>query len=241
MKFLKALKDSLTNLQSYELFTKEKFSSSLWFGLRFYFIIILLLGIAIFPLSTKVHEYIKEVFPNDLVLQYKDQRISVEHGTLPINIHTNIVPIIGSTDILINEKDMNVTFNNVSTPLVFADAFPENVSFIINRENIEKHGKNVILTFALTGFIFFCTFIGVSRIFTLIVYTGFLFVLSKLSGKKVSYKTFVQLGIHVGVTAEIMNLLYLLIYQKTTFPMYDVAFTGLFMLILWSTRKTLFT
>ncbi len=240
MKFLKTLKDSLTNIQSYELFTQEKLGSSIWFSLRFYLIFLVLLGILIFPLSTKVYEYIYHVYPTDLILQYKDQKIAIENGSLPLQLHTKPIAILGTVNILINEKDVNITINNVSTPLVYKDAFPENVSFTINKENVEKHGKSVILTFVITGYVFFCLFISISRTFTILVYTGLMFVFTRLSGKKVSYKTFFQLGMHVGVTAEIVNILYILLYQKTTFPMYDIAFTGIFVLVLWSLRKSLF-
>ncbi|MBI5151026.1 MAG: hypothetical protein HZA34_00440 [Candidatus Pacebacteria bacterium] len=83
-------------------------------------------------------------------------------------------------------------------------------------------------------------FVGVlfiGRIVSLFFHAIFFSWIVQLFGRRVHFWKLVQLGMHITVTAEVVTVLSLFIYRSTAFPMFEVAFTLLMVLVLRSLQQ----
>lgn len=239
MKFFQTLKLSLTNLQAYETFLHSPLKSTAWFTLRFYAFVFAAALLCAVPLAKYVQDYTLEHYPEDLVLTFEHVTLKTNGAEFPLTVAAPELPVLGSVGATLREKEATVIVNNETVPVPYGDVFPEDLRFVVTQSAIRENGWAAAAAILFSFVLVIAMGIAISRALSIALYSGFLTIISLLLGKKIAYKILLQIALHVAVAAEVVNIAYLLLYRGTAFPMFDTAFTGIYLLVLWSMRKTL--
>jgi ABC-type glycerol-3-phosphate transport system permease component len=114
---------------------------------------------------------------------------------------------------------------------------PTEQSFSVSHENLEHTIPESIPLAAATASIFVVVITAVGRVISTIIHAFiFSWILAAL-GMQIVWRKLVQLMLHITVAAETINLIALLLYRNTSFPMFETAFLGITFLVLRSLRR----
>lgn len=110
-------------------------------------------------------------------------------------------------------------------------------TYTFTGNDIKESLPSLLPTALMVTTMTFTVVLFVGRIVSLFFHAIFFSWIVQLFGRRVHFWKLVQLGMHITVTAEILTLLSTFIYRSAAFPMFEVAFTLLMVLVLKSLQQ----
>lgn len=233
MTFLSTFIGSFTRLDTYRDVLKKPLRFSLLYGLTIYASAFLVMGILLFFAVGSFAERLNDALPQDFSLSYTNGTAHVTGINLPHTVH---LAQVGS--ITFTEKELQIHANgkeSVTTP--YSALIPQETTFTATKADIAREAPALFKTaaIAMTAALFFALMFA--RALWIVLYALFFSALLSLLGNRMKFSHIAQLGIHAAVVAEVINLLYVLIYRSTSFPMFDLAFLAIMLLVLRTRPK----
>ncbi len=228
MKFFSTLKQSFTHLEAYSQFAKQPLSFSFFFIFKFYFLFFLA-GAVTFPyLAGKETQRIVNSLPDSFVASYKDGTMQTTGIALPYEIH-----LPQETKLIFTNHQIETHLANTQPQIItYKDIVTDNTQFSLTKNDLKQQAKTFIQITTVLFTLSLIIVLLISRFVWLALYALFFSSLGKMFGKYTPYRITFHLGMHVMVVAEIINTLYLIIYRSLAFPMFDVAFLVIMLLVL---------
>lgn len=110
-------------------------------------------------------------------------------------------------------------------------------TYTFTGNDIKESLPSLLPTALMVTTMTFTVVLFVGRIVSLFFHAIFFSWIVQLFGRRVHFWKLVQLGMHITVTAEILTLFSTFIYRSAAFPMFEVAFTLLMVLVLKSLQQ----
>lgn len=191
---------------------------SVLFVLTFYVSLLVLFLAGSFFAIRYAAQYIEQSYPNDLVLEYANGKMQAKNGSLPFTAK------VGDNNLLTIRED-GVSFGSESNESIsYKDFLPATSVFSVNKETLHTTLFSNLVLFSLAGVSLGFLLLLFMRTIELLFYALIIQNLGFFMNKQMPYKKSLQLGLHLLPVAEIVNVLYLVLYRSTVFPMFDVAF-----------------
>lgn len=231
MNFFPALKNSITSTQFYSNLHAVPFRESVFFWLKFYLSLLVVMFIPVFASGFVAQQLVKTYYPYDLKIIYKDGQLQTEGLTLPFTFHVSDTTVtFASSEMTINSAD------NQTGTYKYTEVLTDVPAFTVTKDDAGKFIPTVLPIFLAIFAVAFVIFLSLMRIPLMFLYAFVIRSVLNIFGKQAGYIELLQMSIHATVVAEIINLLCLAIYRNRMFPMFDVAFFGIMILALRSRR-----
>lgn len=233
MPFWRILFGSLTNLRTYTAALSYPFRSTVWFVVRFYLLLAIVLGVTFFTAGRAVVDQFTSSFPSDAKLTLNQGVLKTEGLTLP---WSTTFPL--GFQVTLREQNISVQVQQEEVSLIsFEDLFPEGSDSTITGEQLKDDIRQMMPVVAIAGAISVVLFVLAGRLFSAMFHTIMISWILGLFGMRIALTKLFQLTLHITVVAELASVIYLLLYRNTSFPMFEVAFLGIIFLALRSLRQ----
>lgn len=231
MKLFPTIKQSLTSTQFYTQVRTVPFRESVMFWVKFYLFLVVLLFIPVVVSGFVTERLVRQYYPENLSISYKDGTVHTEGFTLPYTLRTPSTTVeLTNTELKLNTDD------GQEIPYTYSEIFNNMRSFTVTKQDVITILPKT-LPFVLAAVVLsFVVFLAIFRIPIILLYAFVIRSVLNLLGRKVAYQEILQMSVHAAVVAELVNLAYLLVYRSQALPMFDLAFFGTMFLALRSRR-----
>lgn len=230
MRFFPALRQSFTSTQFYWQVLHFPLRTSVAFWLKSYALLFIAAILGMIVSAFMIRNLVEQHYPNDLVFTYADGTLQ---STQPLPLTLNQLGM----QLALTDKETVLTdqYGEVyATP--YTELFAGTSTFTVHKDDVLKFAPTVVPIFGTVLAGISLTIVMLTRIPLLLLYALVTRSVLSIIGRKIPYMVIVQMSLHIAVVAEMLNIAYFLLYRSRTFPMYDVAFFGIMILVFRSRR-----
>jgi hypothetical protein len=233
MSFWRTFFSAFINLDSYRDAVTSPLKETILYVVKFYLLLMIVVGSVAVGVGIIVSQEMMRTFPNDASLHYEQGKFTTEHLDLPWHLQfpAHISASLFADHATVHANDQEV----VSVPIT--ELIPIEQTFSLTHEDLQNSVMQSVPLAAATASIFVVLITAIGRIISSVIHAFIFSWILAAFGMQIVWRKLVQLMLHVTVTAETINLIALLIYKNTSFPMFETAFLGITLLVLRSLRR----
>lgn len=232
MPFWTTLFRSFIDLTCYRDRLAEPLRALIRYMVQFYLLLFIAIGTLGFFGGKTLADAIVPQVPQDAQFTLSPDHISVTTIDLPLTLS---LPF--SLRAVVQTDALEFNLPNQHSLRVPVKDLMNNETYIFTGNDIKESLPSLLPTAFMVTTMTFIVVLFIGRVVSLFFHAIFFLWIVQVFGRRVHFWKLVQLGMHITVTAEILTLLSTFIYRSAAFPMFEVAFTLLMVLVLKSLQQ----